>query len=608
MDKSNMSHTEVATFPDSHVVDSYAVDSKDEQVTVIGTMGQDPDHKTPVSWRAWAIVAICALAAFQNTYFGIAPAANQYAISGALQGTASERIWIVQAGAVPAIAFGPIFAIISDVYGRRNMILCAWVLFAVGSLVSMTATSMTAVIAGQVLSGVASGISGIMFAVASEVIPGAYRAYGQTIVSWVSGLSSLVALLPIGAATTADPVNGWRWVFRIKFMLECLIVIGFAALYFPPPRTAASKQSLGQKLKALDWIGYVLLLGALVPFLMGFAWSGDSNYGWASKTHTVVPVVVGGVLFIVCLIYEWKGTKTGFLDHRLFQNGRNFPLCMILIAVEGSLFYLMNNIYPSQVNGIWETPGTIKANAYLLPFFMVITVISPFLSVYVTKYRDVKWPIFIGFISFSASVIGLALSGTSGKLGLAFNGVGGLGFAPVLILIMVWVQNSTPPLFIGTASALTISSRTLGGTVGLGIANAIYGSLTNTQIPEAIVAAVAPLGFNPQHLGQLIGFYFSGQGLDKIPGINGQILGAGLEALHKTEAHAYKIVWLSFLPGCIIAAGICLFMRNSSERMNWVVDAPLETKSDALSAKEQAFELHPPTLNDDIEIERVERR
>ena len=147
-------------------------------------------------------------------------------------GTASERIWIVQAAAVPAIAFGPIFAIISDVYGRRNLILAVWVLFAVGSIVSMTATGMTAVIAGQALSGVASGISGIMFAVASEVLPGAYRAYGQTIVSWVSGLSSLIALLPIGAATTADPVNGWRWVFRIKFILECLVIIGIAALYF----------------------------------------------------------------------------------------------------------------------------------------------------------------------------------------------------------------------------------------------------------------------------------------------------------------------------------------------------------------------------------------
>lgn len=65
MDKSTASHMEVSTFPDSHVVDSYAVDAKDEQVTVIGTMGQDPDHKQPVSWRAWAIVAICALATFQ---------------------------------------------------------------------------------------------------------------------------------------------------------------------------------------------------------------------------------------------------------------------------------------------------------------------------------------------------------------------------------------------------------------------------------------------------------------------------------------------------------------------------------------------------------------
>jgi hypothetical protein len=132
---------------------------------------------------------------------------------------------------------------------------------------------------------------------------------------------------------------------------------------------------------------------------------------------------------------------------------------MILIAVEGSLFYLMNNIYPSQVNGIWETPGTIKANAYLLPFFMVITVVSPFLSIYVTKYRDVKWPIFIGFISFSASVIGLALSGTNGKLGLAFNGVGGLGFAPVLILIMVWVQVSIPCCDDSNRKLTTISTE-----------------------------------------------------------------------------------------------------------------------------------------------------
>lgn len=89
---------------------------------------------------------------------------------------------------------------------------------------------------------------------------------------------------------------------------------------------------------------------------------------------------------------------------------------------------------------------------------------------------------------------------------------------------------------------------------------------------------MVPLGFNPQYLGQLIGFYFSGQGLEAIPGINGRIISAGQEALHQTEAHAYRVVWLSFLPGCVVAAIVCLFMQNTKERMNWVVDAPLAIK------------------------------
>ena len=76
MDKSDQVHLELSSFPDAHVVDTYAVDSNNDQVTVLGTMGQDPDHRSPVHWRAWAIVALCALAAFQNTFYGIAPAAN----------------------------------------------------------------------------------------------------------------------------------------------------------------------------------------------------------------------------------------------------------------------------------------------------------------------------------------------------------------------------------------------------------------------------------------------------------------------------------------------------------------------------------------------------
>lgn len=164
---------------------------------------------------------------------------------------------------------------------------------------------------------------------------------------------------------------------------------------------------------------------------------------------------------------EWKGTTTGFLDHRLFRDGRNFPLAIFVISVEGSLFYLVNNIYSGQVFGLWATQETaIQQGARLLPFFLVITFISPLLSIYVTKTKDIKWPLTTGFAFFSAAILMFALAGENATIGLVGNAIGGIGFCAPLILVMTLVQLSTPPLFIGVASALTISARTLGGTVG----------------------------------------------------------------------------------------------------------------------------------------------
>ena len=49
---------------------SYAEDGKTGPVTVLDTMGQDPEQRPDIPWTAWAIVFLCALAQFQNTFFG----------------------------------------------------------------------------------------------------------------------------------------------------------------------------------------------------------------------------------------------------------------------------------------------------------------------------------------------------------------------------------------------------------------------------------------------------------------------------------------------------------------------------------------------------------
>ncbi|GAA5854279.1 hypothetical protein JCM9279_005106 [Rhodotorula babjevae] len=555
------------------VHDSYAVDEDNTPVTVLGTMGQDPDHQEKISWRTWLIVALCALAQLQNTYISVAPAAAAYSIAGSLNGSTGQRIWIIQAASVPSIVTGPIFAIISDVYGRRYLIIVVWLVFCVSAIVGMTATSMNALIGAQVLGGVCMGISGIMYGLAGEIMPSVYRAWSQTIVNAVASCASVIALIGMGAAIQNDPVDGWRWIWRTALILNAVILLGFTFFYFPPPRTI-SNLSLWGKVKTLDWIGYFLLCSGLVPLLMGLAWSSDPGYGWHDP-HSYVAVAIGCAGFIACILYEWKGTKTGFLHHKLFQNGRNFPLALFLVAVEGAIFYQINNIYPAEVNALWAPPGSLEASAKLLPFFLILVPVAPLMGWYVTKTKDLKWPLCAGFLLFGAGTIMLAMSGLNSAVAVAANGVAGLGFCAPLILLMSVVQLSTPPLFIGVASALVISVRTLGGSVGYAIAEAIYGALTNDQIPANILKAVVPLGFDPRNIGALIVGLTTGQGIATIPGATGQVLGAASAALKETEVHGYKIVWFVFLPGCVIAAIGSAFLINPRERMNWIVDAPL---------------------------------
>lgn len=49
----------------------------------------------------------------------------------------------MQAQAVPSIVTGPIMAIISDVYGRRYVVIAVWALFCVAAIVCMTANGVS---------------------------------------------------------------------------------------------------------------------------------------------------------------------------------------------------------------------------------------------------------------------------------------------------------------------------------------------------------------------------------------------------------------------------------------------------------------------------------
>ena len=125
--------------------------------------------------------------------------------------------------------------------------------------------------------------------------------------------------------------------------------LGILVGYRPPKRhTRFDHLSILQKIGKLDLVGCGLLTVGLSLFLTGLNLGGNL-YPW-TNARTLSTTVVGIAVMILFGVWEWKGTKTGIMNHQLFQRGktagRTFGLCVALIFIEGIMFFAYVIFYP----------------------------------------------------------------------------------------------------------------------------------------------------------------------------------------------------------------------------------------------------------------------
>ena len=171
----------------------------------------------------------------------------------------------------------------------------------------------------------------------------------QAGINVAAALGAISGPLTIGGLTNNDPVNGWRKFYWFQFALWGATALGILFGYRPPKRhTDLDHLSVWQKIAKLDLIGFFLLTSGLALLLTGLN-LGGGLYTW-SDGHVLGTLIPGAVILVCFGIYEWKGTKTGILNHELFQGGkargRTFALCVGLIFFEGILLFSYIIFYP----------------------------------------------------------------------------------------------------------------------------------------------------------------------------------------------------------------------------------------------------------------------
>src|SRR5437764_12930980 len=140
--------------------------------------------------------------------------------------------WVVTSYLLASTASTPLYGKVSDLYGRRPVLMFAIGAFTLGSLLAGASQNMAELILTRGIQGLgAGGLMTLAFTIVSDVLPPRDRPRYQGLFGAVFGLSSVAGPLVGGYFAQHD----WRWILYIHVPLAILaILVGHHVLRLLP--------------------------------------------------------------------------------------------------------------------------------------------------------------------------------------------------------------------------------------------------------------------------------------------------------------------------------------------------------------------------------------
>src|SRR5471032_2105024 len=216
----------------------------------------------------------------------------------------SSLSWVITAYLLASTAVAPVFGTLSDIYGRRAMIVTALGLFIVGSILCALAPNMPILILARGLQGLGGGgIMPIVQTVISDVVTprerGQYQAYFSGV--WVAaGIAG-----PVIGGVFAEHLH-WSMIFWIN------VPLGLASLALLLPKMA--RIPVFHRRRKVDWLGGVLLMASAVVFMLVLSWGGN-RYLWLSPT--IMAMLGASVALTLAFVWHARNAEEPFLPLQL---------------------------------------------------------------------------------------------------------------------------------------------------------------------------------------------------------------------------------------------------------------------------------------------------
>ncbi|MDQ8044840.1 MAG: MFS transporter [Solirubrobacteraceae bacterium] len=393
-------------------------------------------------------------------------------------------VWAVTAYLVPATVSLPVYARLSDRYGRRALLLFGMTLFLVGSAGAATSPSMTALIGWRALQGLGAGaLEGLSFILVADLYAGKNNASLQGAMAGLMGVSFIAGPL-IGGFLT-DHV-GWRSVFLVN------LPVGLAAVAVVASVLPGSIGRSEDRRTPLDLAGILLLTLAVGLMLLGLNEHSRADAGGGMPSWTVLRtggfVLAGLVLVPVFLAVEARAAAP-IMPLRLFTQRATGAMLAAGATVTFGLFatILLVPRYFQVVEGISATQSGVLVYPLMLGLLVAVNVGA----MLIIRLSDFRIVLLIGTALTALGAIGFSTfdASTPRWQSLVFMGLMGVGIGPALSGLQIAIRSRVAPSDIGAAMGTLLLLRQVGGSIALAAAETVYAAGLHPGVPGSTATA-----------------------------------------------------------------------------------------------------------------------
>jgi len=372
----------------------------------------------------------------------------------------------------------PFYGKLSDLYGRKPLLMIGITLFLIGSALSGLSQTMTQLIIFRGIQGLGAGaLFPISLAVIGDLFTPAERGKYQGLFGAVFGLSSIVGPLLGGFLT--EQIS-WHWIFYVNIPIGIAALIVIGRLLPTVKRPDASRN--------LDFLGAGVFIVAVGSFLVGL--TNKQGHDW--NTFEVGGLILIGLAFGALFVFIESRAKEPIVPLDLWKI-RTYASSIIATFLVSFGFFGAAVFLPQWFQFVQGATPT-NSGLYSLALLAGMIISSVGSGILVSRTGKYKALILGGLAVMSVGLVLMSQIRADTPLPLLWTWmfITGLGIGPTLSVFTIVVQNAVPMRALGVATSNLTFFRQIGGSIGLALLGTVFGNRLTEELPKQLVVAGVP--------------------------------------------------------------------------------------------------------------------